>query len=340
MAIRLTDVANEAGVSLATASRVLNGSARKPAAEISDKVRAAAEKLGYFPNAQAQALARASTKLIGLVVRDIADPYFSTIARGVQRGLGDSGTQLLLASTDSEPEREIEAVRAFMSQRTDAIILSGSRGQSEDDGLLKLIENYQENGGQVVVIGQPLASTGGIQVDNETTSENLAGDLIRAGHRKFIVLAGDENLLTSRHRAQGFLSKLKRTGLAAVEVVHGAFSREGAYMAMSDYLQARKPEGAGQQVCVFCVSDVMALGAIRAIRESGLRVPEDIAVVGFDDIPTLEDVTPSVSTARLPLEEIGRWAGEMVLSHGDARKMVVTGTTVLRESSRLRDGNR
>jgi len=340
MAIRLTDVANEAGVSLATASRVLNGSARKPAAEISDKVRAAAEKLGYFPNAQAQALARASTKLVGLVVRDIADPYFSTIARGVQRGLGDSGTQLLLASTDSEPEREIEAVKAFMSQRTDAIILSGSRGHSEDEGLLRLIGNYQENGGQVVVIGQPLASTGGIQVDNQATAENLAGELIRAGHRRFVVLAGDENLLTSRHRAQGFLAKLKRTGLAAMEVVYGAFSREGAYMAMSDYLRERAPEESGQQVCVFCVSDVMALGAIRAIRESGLRVPEDIAVVGFDDIPTLEDVTPAISTARLPLEEIGRWAGEMVLSHGDARKTVVTGTPVLRESSELRTENR
>lgn len=335
MAIRLTDVANEAGVSLATASRVLNGSARKPAAEISDKVRAAAEKLGYFPNAQAQALARATTKLVGLVVRDIADPYFSTIARGVQRGLGDSGTQLLLASTDSEPEREIEAVRAFMSQRTDAIILSGSRGESEDDGLLKLIENYQDNGGQVVVIGQPLASTGGIQVDNRTTSEHLAGELIRAGHRKFVILAGDENLLTSRHRAQGFLAKLKRTGLSAVDVIHGAFSREGAYMAMSDYLGDRK-SGESGQICVFCVSDVMALGAMRAIRERGLQVPEDIAVAGFDDIPTLEDVTPTVSTARLPLEEIGRWAGEMVLSHGEARKMVVTGTPILRESSELR----
>lgn len=340
MAIRLTDVANEAGVSLATASRVLNGSARKPAAEISDRVRAAAEKLGYFPNAQAQALARASTKLIGLVVRDIADPYFSTIARGVQRGLGDSGTQLLLASTDSDPEREIEAVKAFMSQRTDAIILSGSRALSEDDGLLRLIESYQDNGGQIVVIGQPLASTGGIHVDNETTSENLAGELIRAGHRKFVVLAGDENLLTSRGRAQGFMAKLKRTGLVAVDVIHGAFSREGAYMAMSDYLKGCEATEPREQVCIFCVSDVMALGAIRAIRESGLRVPQDIAVVGFDDIPTLVDVTPSISTARLPLEEIGRWAGEMVLSHGDARKMVVTGTPVLRESSELRAENR
>ncbi|WP_159611095.1 LacI family DNA-binding transcriptional regulator [Glutamicibacter sp. JC586] len=333
MAIRLTDVANEAGVSLATASRVLNGSARKPAPEISDKVRAAAEKLGYFPNAQAQALARASTKLVGLVVRDIADPYFSTIARGVQRGLGDSGTQVLLASTDSDPTREIEAVRAFMSQRTDAIILSGSRGMSEDEQLLRLIESYQENGGQVVVIGQPLATTGGIQIDNAKTSENLAGELIRAGHRSFVVLSGDRNLLTSADRANGFLTKLKRTGLSAVDVIHGAFSREGAYMAMSDFLASHAAEISNQQLCVFCVSDVMALGALRAIRERGLRVPEDIAVVGFDDIPTLEDVIPSISTAHLPLEEIGRWAGEMVLSHGDARKMVVTGTPVLREST-------
>ncbi|MEF9874867.1 MAG: LacI family DNA-binding transcriptional regulator [Glutamicibacter sp.] len=338
MAVRLTDVANEAGVSLATASRVLNGSARKPAVEISDKVRAAAEKLGYFPNAQAQALARSTTKLIGLVVRDIADPYFSTIARGVQRSLGDSGVQLLLASTENDPEREIEAVQAFMSQRTDAIILSGSRSLGENGQLLKLIENYQENGGQVMIIGQPMTDMGGIQIDNEATAEHLAAELISAGHRRFVVLAGEANLLTSRDRSNGFLEKLKRSGLDAEEVISGPFSREGAYVAMSDYLKRQKSAGGVHRVCVFCVSDVMALGAIRAIRENRLRIPEDIAVVGFDDIPTLIDITPTVSTARLPLEEIGKWAGEMALNHGELRKIVVSGVPVLRESTQLADG--
>lgn len=335
MAVRLTDVANEAGVSLATASRVLNGSARKPAEEISLKVRQAAEKLGYFPNAQAQALARSSTKLVGLIVRDIADPYFSSIARGVQRGLGESGIQLLLASVGSDYEREMEAIKAFMSQRTDAIILSGSRLLKGDQQLVQLLESYQSNGGRAIMIGQPLALTGGIQIDNQGTAADLASELVRQGHRRFAILAGDPKLVTPTHRALGFKDKLELTGIEVEQTLYGAFSREGGYLAMSDYLTAREKQKISGQVCIFCVSDVMALGALHAIRERGLRVPEDIALVGFDDIPTLVDVTPSVSTARLPLEEIGRMAGEMVLGESGAKLVVVSGTPVLRRSSQL-----
>ncbi|WP_404288395.1 LacI family DNA-binding transcriptional regulator [Glutamicibacter arilaitensis] len=333
MAIRLTDVADEAGVSLATASRVLNGSARKPAEEISLRVRAAAEKLGYFPNAQAQALARSSTKLVGLVVHDIADPYFSSIARGVQRGLDASGIQLLLTSTGAEYDRELAAVRAFMSHRTDAIIISGTRRLSGDKELMELLESYQSNGGQVAMIGQTFPATGGIQVDNAGTASELAGALLKAGHRRFVVLAGDPNLVTAKHRSDGFVAKLERSGVPVEEVLHGAFSREGGYLVMSDYLRRYRSPQETAPVCVFCVSDVMALGAIRAIREFGLRIPEDIAIAGFDDIPTLVDVTPSVSTARLPLEEMGRMAGEMVLAHSDSKLLVVSGTPVLREST-------
>lgn len=302
------------------------------------KVRQAAEKLGYLPNAQAQALARSSTKLVGLIVRDIADPYFSSIARGVQRGLGDSGIQLLLASVGSDHDREMEAIRAFMSQRTDAIILSGSRLVEGDQQLVHLLENYQSNGGRAIMIGQPLALTGGIQIDNEGTAAELASALVGQGHRRFAILAGDSSLITPRHRARGFVGKLELMGIEVERTLHGAFSREGGYLAMSDYLVARENQGDMSQVCVFCVSDVMALGALHAIRERGLRVPEDIAVVGFDDIPTLVDVTPSVSTARLPLEEIGRMAGEMVLNHSETKLVVVSGVPMIRHSSGLADG--
>ncbi|PRB70502.1 LacI family transcriptional regulator [Arthrobacter sp. MYb213] len=331
--MRLTDVADEAGVSLATASRVLNGSARKPAEEISEKVRAAAQKLGYFPNAQAQALARASTKLIGLVVHDIADPYFSSIARGVQKGIQANGIQLLLTSTGGEADREALAVRAFMSHRTDAIILSGSRRFSEDHELAELLESYQTNGGQVAMIGQPFPATGGIQLDNEGAASELAGELLKAGHRRFVVLAGNPDYMTAKHRADGFTGKLKRSGVPVETALYGAFSREGGYLAMGDYLDQAESQETANQICVFCVSDVMALGAIRAIRERGLRIPEDVAIAGFDDIPTLGDVTPSISTARLPLEEIGRLAGEMVVAHSNSKLVVMTGTPVLREST-------
>lgn len=337
MAVRLTDVASEAGVSLATASRVLNGSARKPAADISEKVRAAAKKLGYFPNAQAQALARSTTKLVGLVVRDIADPYFSTIARGVQRGLGEHGIQLLLASTGESLEVELEAIRAFMSQRTDAIILAGSRRESGNEELLSLVKSYQSNGGHVAMIGQPLPVTGGVRIDNRGASAKLAGQLLSQGFRRFVMLVGDADVIAAGHRFEGFASKLADAGIKPEAVMSSAFSREGGYLAMAEYLNGQWDSAAEGRICVFCSSDVMALGALRALRDRGLRVPQDFALTGFDDIPTLVDITPSLTTVHLPLDEIGRMAGEMVATGAEPTVVIVGGDPVLRESTENQD---
>ncbi|WP_288026963.1 LacI family DNA-binding transcriptional regulator, partial [Arthrobacter sp.] len=159
MSVKLTEVARQAGVSLATASRVLNGSDRTPAAGIADRVRAAAEELGYVANAQAQALARSTTGLVGLVVHDIADPYFSAIAHGVQEAALKRRHQVLLAGTDiagateSEGGAELSAANAFISYRTDAIILAASRLQSEDPRLSAALGRYIANGGRVVALG-------------------------------------------------------------------------------------------------------------------------------------------------------------------------------------------
>ena len=126
-AVTLIDIARHAGVSLATASRVLNGSARTPAEPIAKRVRTSALELGYVANAQAQALARSATGLVGLVVHDIADPYFSSITRGAQRYAGGHRSQVLLAGAERSESAELEAVAAFVAYRTDGIILAGSR---------------------------------------------------------------------------------------------------------------------------------------------------------------------------------------------------------------------
>lgn len=346
MAVRLADVAAEAGVSQATASRVLNGSVRRPKPEVAARVRAAAEELGYFPNAQAQALARSSASLMGLIVHDIADPYFSSIARGAQRGLKDSGMQLMLASTEREPGAEAEAVRTFMSYRTDAVLLVGSRGFDSDAKLEEAMNTYRQNGGRFAMIGQPLANAGGVKIDNEGGAAALAEALLRQGYRRFFILSGGEHVSTAVERAEGFSAKLRSAGLTADTVVHGDFSRDGGYLMMSELiasgaLRSMSFAGDSQEVddqlekpCVFCVSDVMALGALAAARAAGWGVPEDIAIAGFDDIPTLEDQYPSVTTVRLPLEEIGRMGAEMLLNSGDVdRRLVIEGTPILRETT-------
>ncbi|HEX2246086.1 MAG TPA: LacI family DNA-binding transcriptional regulator [Arthrobacter sp.] len=335
MVVRLADVARDAGVSQATASRVLNGSDRKPAEEIAERVRAAAERLGYFPNAQAQALARSSAGLVGLIVHDIADPYFSSIARGVQHGLKGSGRQVLLSSTDRDGETELDALRAFMSYRTDGVVLAGSRGLQDDAELELAVKRYRDNGGKVAMIGQPLPGTSGLEVDNRGAAALLAGALLDQGHRRFAILAGDTTLTTAQDRIAGFIGRLREAGVEPERVVSGAFTRDGGYDAMSELLA--DPEGllADGQICVFGTNDVMVLGALTAIRERGLRVPDDIAIAGFDDIPTLMDMYPAVTTVRLPLVAMGRMAGELMLSETEeVWRTVIEGEPVLRESTR------
>src|SRR4029077_11116551 len=160
-AVTLTDVAARAGVSQPTASRVLNGSARKPAPQVVAAVRKAAEELGYVPNAQAQALARSTTGLIGLVVQDIADPYFSAIAAGIQHVTMVRHRQLMLAATLRDPQQELAVVEAFVAHRTEAIILVGSRWSTPEAAAAAVrldsgIARYISNGGRVAVIGQPI----------------------------------------------------------------------------------------------------------------------------------------------------------------------------------------
>lgn len=338
--IRLSDVARSAGVSLATASRVLNGSSRTPRPEVAARVREAAERLGYVPNAQAQALARSSAGLVGLIVHDIADPYFSSIAKGAQKALGEAGIQLMLAITDRDPEAGHAAVQRFMSYRTDGIIVTGSRGFGGEEQLARLFDAYRDVGGHVAMVGQPFPGTSGVQIANREGGAALAGELIKLGYREFVVVAGQSWLVTSQDRVEGFRDKLVSSGVPTGPVVEGAFTRDGGYVMMADLLRRdgrfspdMPPVPVEERLCVFCVTDVMALGALSAIRDAGLRVPDHLAVAGFDDIPNLLDHWPAVTTVHLPLEEIGRLGAEVVIGDSD-RRFVVGGQPVLRESTR------
>lgn len=337
-AITLQEVADRAGVSLATASRVLNGSARTPRPDVSERVRQAALELGYVANAYAQALARSATQLIGLVVHDIADPYFSSIARGVQLAARQHKHQVLLANTDRDPQVERDTVLAFAAHRTDAIILAGSRWSSVDDAVLaEDLSRYRRNGGRVAVIGQRLPGASAVLPENHDGAADLANALVADGHRRFAILAGPEALVTASDRTAGFTSALARHDLAPVDTVFGEFTRDGGFDAARRLVRTLDPSpGTGRPLCVFAVNDVMAIGAIAAFREAGLRVPQDVQVAGFDDIPTLRDSVPALTTVRLPLTELGEQAVELTLGDGDsAGEVSIRGEVVRRESTLL-----
>jgi LacI family transcriptional regulator len=329
--VRLSDVARAAGVSLATASRVLNGSAsRNVGASLRERVLAAADELRYVPDANAQAMARGRTATIGLVVHDITDPYFSAIAAGVTDAADEAGLAVTLASTGHDPEREIGFVQTLHNLRARAVILAGGR---QDDPevharLRTALGAYQDGGGSVAVVGQPVDGVSTVRVDNAGATAELARALWGQGHRRFAVLTGPARHLTARERTDGFVAALAGLGAAAPVLVPCEFTRDGGYAGMRELL-GRKED----VELVFAVTDVMAVGAMAAAREAGIAMPEQLAVAGVDDISTLRDVTPSLTTVRVPMRRMGVLATELALAEGPSRTVTVGGEVILREST-------
>jgi LacI family transcriptional regulator len=330
--VTLMDVANEAGVSLATASRAFNGSTRKVREDLRERVFVAAKKLNYSANAPAQAMARGRTNVVGLLVHDIADPYFSSIAAGVMQSAEQHRLLVTLASTMHRPERELEYLTALRGQRSRAVILAGSRVDDAQllASLREQIESFEKSGGRVVLISQQKLPVDTIVLENRRGARALATELAGLGYRRFAVLAGPRRLLTARDRLQGFRDGLVKLGLPAPVVIEGDFTRDGGYAAMTELLDAQ-PE----LDCVFAVNDVMAVGAMAACRDRGLQLPDDLALAGFDDIATLRDVTPGLTTVRLPLEAVGAAALEMVVTADgpEPRQKRIRGEVVLRAST-------
>ena len=349
MAVTLQQVATLAGVSLATASRVLNRSSRHPREDITERVRAAAEQLGYVPNAQAQALARSSTALVGLVVHDIDDPYFATIAAGVQATAQAEGKQTLLACTNRDPDLECAAIESFAAHRTEAIVLAGSRRSapaSATERLLALCTAYEQNGGRVALVGQPLPGFSAVVPENRTGARQLVRELVHAGHRRFVVVAGPRWLRTSADRADAFEAEVRKHAKdLGTDAAHGVellprvdtdFTRDGAYAGAVDLL-GRVDLDDARPLCILAVSDVMALGVLAACRDRGVPVPGAVGVAGFDDIKTLRDTTPSLTTVHLDLHGMGTAAARLALAAPDEGASVVPfeASVVLRDSTRL-----
>jgi LacI family transcriptional regulator len=341
--VTLTDVARRAGVSQPTASRVLNGSARRSSPDIVERVRRAADELGYTPNAQAQALARASTGLLGLVVHDIADPYFAVVASGVQRAASAAGRQMLLAVSSRDPDIELACIESFVAHRTEMIIVVGSRSTAAPavqaaERLDAVADRYRRNGGRLVSIGQPMPGAYGVIPDNRSGSAALADALVtQSGLRDFVLLAGPPELATAVDRTGGFTERLATHGITPRAVLYGDFTRDGGYTAARRAFaeQAPTPEA---PICLVAANDVMAVGAMTAARDDGLAVPRAVQIAGFDDIPTLRDVSPALTTVRLPLEDMGEWAVQIALESPTARTRTVSAEVVLRDSTAPRTG--
>ncbi|TDD54956.1 LacI family transcriptional regulator [Nonomuraea terrae] len=328
-------VARYAGVSPATASRVLNGTTRVRD-ELRERVLAAADLLGYIPNAHAQALASASSQVVGVICHDVSDPYFAAIASGVMRAASERGLLMMLASTFRDPSREIAYVSTLRAQQARAILLisSGFQDRAWERAMSAELDPYLRGGGRVAVVSRHRTlRVDTVLPENRAGGAALARALLDLGHRDFAVLTGPRALTTVSDRLGGFRDALARAGvdLAPDQIVEGAFTRDGGYDACSGLLQRGL-----RATCVFAITDVMAIGALAALRDHGLRVPEDVSLAGFDDIPIVRDLSPPLTTVALPLAEMGEAVMALALREPPHRRSRVArfgGEVVLRAST-------
>ncbi len=330
--ITLAHVARHAGVSLATASRALNGSTRIVNPELKARVEASARELNYTANVQAQAVARGTSRTVSLVLGDIADPYFSAIAAGVMDAASRHRFTVTMSGAGTEPEQVVETIAALRGQRPAAVIVVGSRFVDEktEAAIAGELRAVEQQGGRVVLIGARAGAFRAVPVLNAEGASALADALVERGHRDFAVLAGPTGLTTAADRAAGFLKGLAEHGIRpdASAIVTGGFSRDAGYRDMLRLLDAGVRPG-----CVFAVTDVMAVGAMTAMRERGLAPGRDVAVAGFDDIEMLQDVVPSLSTVSLPLRDLGERSLELALADDGAAAEPIRGTVTLRDST-------
>jgi LacI family transcriptional regulator len=315
---------------------VLNGGTRVVRDDLRERVLAAAAALGYVPNANAQALARATTSTVGLVTHDIGDPYFSAIARGVVRVATEHGLLVMIVSTDRDPEREVAYVSTFRAQRTRAIVLAGSgfEDPSYVRALAAELRPYQAMGGRVACVTRHGIELDTVVPPNRQGGAELGRMLLELGHRRFALLAGPEQLTTARDRCDGFAGDLREAGVEPRpdQVVHGGFTRDAGYAAMRELLHRGL-----WATAVFAVNDVMAVGALAALREAGVEVPAEVSLVGFDDIPMVRELACPLTTYRLPVEEIGERALRLALRERSpstgSQVEHVTGNVVVRAST-------
>jgi LacI family transcriptional regulator len=332
--ITLSDVARAAGVSQSTASRVLNGSQRIVNDELRDRVLSAAQTLRYTANLSAQTVARGVSTTVALLVSDIADGYFSSMAAAVMRAAEVEGLRVTIAVTERDVEREIELVRALRGQHARAIILAGSGYLDAEltHELVRELQLFEETGGTVVLVSRSNLPFTHVDLDNLEGARRLAAAMVRLGYRSFLVLGGERTLVATHDRVQGFRFGLEGHGIVLRDdqVVYSNFSWEGGFEA----IQALDEATLTATELVFAVNDEMALGALAGLRARGMQVPQDVAVAGFDDIRSLRNIVPSLTTVRVPLDEVGKQAIARALGTVDrAGTAVVAATVVLRDST-------
>ncbi|MFS0737634.1 LacI family DNA-binding transcriptional regulator [Sphingomonas sp. 1P06PA] len=335
----IRDVARMADVSVASASRALNGMANVRAAT-ADRVRAAADALGYVPHAGARSLSIKRAHAIGVVLPDLHGEFFSELVRGMDRQASRLGFNLLLSNMHADPDQAIAALRA-MRGRVDGLVVMAPH--------LDTAAILAGGGGALPAI---LINTAGdtqgrgvIRVDNRAGAEAMVAHLLAIGRTRIAHLAGPRGNADAEQRIEGFNAALKAAGITrAPLMIAGDFTDQAGADAVAALLPRLDEIDA-----IFAANDMMALGCLMALREHGIHVPDRIAVAGFDDVPIARYVTPALTTMRIDVAALGERAVARLADAIDARpesgaveivtpELVIRGTTSRRDTGSVSKG--
>lgn len=325
--VSIKDVAKAAGLSVATVSRALNGQSA-----VSDDARAkvlsAAESLGYRPNIVARSLRTDRTRTIGLVISDVLNPYFTELARSVEEEARELGYSVIIGNADERTDLEAHHVRTLLERRIDGLLVS----PADDHSPLTL--DVADGPTPVVFVDRwiPGCATPVVRADGREAIRDLVAHLYALGHRRLAIIAGPVTTTTGRERVEAFRAALSEFGLLLPEshIGRGDFQTKSGRLATEHFLDLpKRPD------VVFATDNLMALGALDAIRERGLRVPDDIGLAAFDDIPWFPHTAPPITTISQPTTELGRVAVRALadlISGKPARSTVLPAHLVVRRS--------
>jgi len=306
--VGITDVARRAGVSATTVSHAISGNRPVSAATV-EAVRRAARELGYAPNRAARNLRLGIAGSIGLLVPDVANPYFAELARGVEDVAAAGGTSVLLCNTDFSTERELRYLETLRGGGADGVLYVA--GEPPEPDLLRELGRAIP----LVAVDEALPRSEATEVVSDNRGGGrLAGEhLLSLGHRRVLAIEGPRRLASAQERRRGFLEATAAIAGTEVRTHPGDYLAASGERAIRDALAA-SPDGAPWFSAVFAANDLMAIGAIAELRRHGLAVPGDVSVIGFDDSTLAALISPALTTIRQDVRRLGAIAAERLLA--------------------------
>jgi LacI family transcriptional regulator len=323
------DVAERAGVSAASVSRALSG-ARGVREPVRSRILVAAQELSYRPNRAARDLRVRSSRAVGLLIPDIENPFFTSLVCGIEEVLGKTDYSLLLASYNDDPAQEERRLELFRAEAVRGLIFAASRTPS------RLYTDLEKAGIALVAVSRDAASlrVDQVSVANQDGSHAATSHLIQLGHSRIAIINGPAVFTTVRDRQAGYEQAFREAGIVIDErlVVYTDFRQSGGYSGMQQLLELADPPTA-----VFAGSNLLTLGALQAIHEHHLTIPDEIAIVGFDEMPWAMSLRPPLTTVAQPTLDLGRTAAELLMARvrepGLPRRQVVLETKLIVRSS-------